>query len=318
MNSEAAVPTPHANQPLHLFWRIWQSLYRSTPNFRGKSRVMWQWPGSLVRSWPTGVAIRSNDGSIFSACDLNDYLYQSVFFCGLHEMDVDWMCRHLLQPGDVFLDIGACFGCHTLSAARLVQPNGCVYAIEPQPDMFAALSANVRCNGISNVYVENLALSDRAECLELHRFPQLGLGHTSVAHLESPVSAVITCRAEMLDEFITVKGIQTVTLAKLDVEGAEFKILQGCQALLRSASPPMWIIEMSETTAQACGYKPRDLLFFLNGFGYQVFRIVWGRGRQRIKFLEPCPVGEIQDGQNLLCAIPSVHGSSLARVIADA
>jgi FkbM family methyltransferase len=317
MSLKSAARRPDANQALHPFWRIWQGLYRSMPNFRGKGRVLWQWPASLVRSWPTNITIMANDGSILCGCDLSEYLYQSLFFCGFHEMDVDWMCRRLLGPGDVFLDIGACFGCHTLTAARLVQPNGRVYAIEPQPDMFAALSANLRCNGIGNVDMENLALSDRAESVELHRFPELGLGHTSVALLESPISGVIPCEAVMLDDLIAMKAIQSVTLAKLDVEGAELKILRGSQRLLRSASPPMWIIEMSETTALACGYKPRDLLSFLSGFGYQAFRPVWGKGWQRIKSLEPCPAEEIHDGQNLLCAVPSAHGSSLARVVAN-
>src|ERR1700730_3664543 len=128
--------------------RIWQRLYRGTPNFRGKGRVLLEWPSRLIRKWPADVATTSRAGSVFLHCDLNEYLYRTLFFFGLHEFDVDWLCGRILKPGDVFVDIGACYGYHALTSALRVGPQGRVYAIEPQPVMFTALSENACYNGL--------------------------------------------------------------------------------------------------------------------------------------------------------------------------
>jgi FkbM family methyltransferase len=294
--------------------RNWQRLYRGTPNFRGKGRVLFEWPSRLVRKWPADVAITSREGCVFSHCDLNEYLYRALFFFGLHEFDVDWMCGRILKPRDVFVDIGACYGYHALTSARRVGPQGRVYALEPQQDMFAALNENANYNGLGNIQMDNIALSDRTEQIQLYRFSDLGVGHTSIAQLEHAVSGILTCPAITLDEYVTRNGIESVSLVKLDVEGAELKILKGAQELLRSPNPPVWILEVNMTTADACGYHPRDLLSLLAEFGYQAYKPIWSMTSGTIRQVELCPAEAIKHGQNLLCAIPKVHAATLARV----
>ncbi len=303
-----------ASAPVGRLLRSWQRLYRLMPNFRGKGRVFWHWPARLVRNWPTDVSVTSLDGCTFFGCDLNDYLYQKLFFWGLYEADVDWMCHRLLKPGDVFIDIGASYGYHTLTNARFVGPQGCIYAFEPQPNLLAALLGNLRGNNLTNVKAEGFALSDRTEELRLHRFPDLGVGHTSIAPLEHRVSGILYCPAMTLDTYVAREGIKRITLIKLDVEGSELKILRGSLALLRGTAPPMWIIEVNMTSASACGYHPRDLLSLLAEFGYEAFCPIWGKTTRTVRGVEPCPARRIKHGQNLLCAVPSIHADTLACV----
>ncbi|HEX9841452.1 MAG TPA: FkbM family methyltransferase, partial [bacterium] len=59
--------------------------------------------------------------------------------------------RAALRPGRAVLDVGANVGHYTLVAARAVGPRGHVWAFEPAPRPFAALTANVRLNGLRNV-----------------------------------------------------------------------------------------------------------------------------------------------------------------------
>jgi FkbM family methyltransferase len=310
IEGNAGEPLPNFLVPPLL--RAWQRLYRGTPNFRGKGRVLFEWPSRLIRKWPADVTIASHEDLVFWHCDLNEYLYRLLFFCEVHEIDVDWICRRVLKPGDVFVDIGANYGYHALTNSRRVGPKGRVYAFEPQPDMCTALRENARRNGLTNLEIENLALSDRSEQLQLHRFSSLGAGHTSIAALEHPVSEVVPCDAITMDEYVARNGIGPIAAVKLDVEGAELKILMGARELLRSPKPPMWIIEVNLETAHACGYHPRDLLLLLADFGYLVYRPVWGKAIRTIARVEVCPPEEIQHGQNVLCAIPSVHGGALA------
>jgi len=294
--------------------RWWRFLYRRTPNFRGKGKLFFDKPSRLVRNWPSDVSISGRHECTFFHCDLHEYMYQFLFFYGIHELDVDWMCNRILQPGDVFVDIGACFGCHTMSGALRVGSLGRVYALEPQPDMFATLQNNLLGNELSNVTADHLALSDQAETLQLYRFADLGIGHTSISSQGRKVSQVISIPAVTLDAYVEARGIKSVTLIKLDVEGAELKILRGATGLLRDSSPPMWILEINDETAAACGYHPRDLLAFLAQHGYSFYQPIWGRMIRTVTRLKPCSADNIHNGMNLLCAIPAVHVDRLARV----
>ncbi len=60
----------------------------------------------------------------------------------------------------VVIDIGAYIGTFSLLMAALA-PHGHVFAIEPAHDTFRILQTNVALNGLSNVFIFNLALADR-------------------------------------------------------------------------------------------------------------------------------------------------------------
>ena len=54
---------------------------------------------------------------------------------------------NLLEPGGVFVDVGANLGYFSILAAACVGERGRVYAFEPDPDNFALLQANSETNG---------------------------------------------------------------------------------------------------------------------------------------------------------------------------
>lgn len=191
---------------------------------------------------------------------------------------------------------------------------GQVYALEPQPDIFAILMNNLAGNNMSNVTADQLALSDHAEELYLHRFADLGIGHTSISSQGQKISQVISTAAVTLDAYAEARGIKKITLAKLDVEGAELKVLRGATGLLTGSCPPMWVLEINDETSGACGYHPRDLLSLLATHGYTFYRPVWGRMIRTVIRLEHCSVDQIRNGMNLLCANSALHADRLARV----
>ena len=57
----------------------------------------------------------------------------------------------LLQPGDVFVDVGANIGYFSVLAASLVGDAGKVFAFEPDPDNFQLLCANAELNGLDEL-----------------------------------------------------------------------------------------------------------------------------------------------------------------------
>ena len=65
-----------------------------------------------------------------------------------------------LDAGSASVDVGACTGVYTSKAARCIGPHGIVAAIEPSPEVLAALQHGVQVYGFNKVQLHNLCLGD--------------------------------------------------------------------------------------------------------------------------------------------------------------
>jgi len=65
-----------------------------------------------------------------------------------------------VKKGDTVVDIGAHIGYFTIILSDLVGNDGKVIAFEPNPITFSILKKNIETNSLSNVILENLAISD--------------------------------------------------------------------------------------------------------------------------------------------------------------
>ena len=148
-------------------------------------------------------------------------------YCGLHEFVEMAFMLHLLQPDDLFLDIGANVGSYTILASRVCGAYS--IAFEPNPATVTALRRNIAINGIEDrVRVEQLALGSRNGEISF----TVGLDTMNrVATAEDRDSQVVEVRR--LDD---VPGIGSAVFAKLDVEGFEDEVIRGGMSLLSSTS----------------------------------------------------------------------------------
>lgn len=64
------------------------------------------------------------------------------------------------KAGDVVFDVGAHIGSFALKAARLVGEEGLVVALEPELENYRILKENIELNGLENVVLLPMALSD--------------------------------------------------------------------------------------------------------------------------------------------------------------
>jgi FkbM family methyltransferase len=134
----------------------------------------------------------------------------------------------LLRPGDVFVDVGAHVGFHSLVARRLVGPAGLVVAIEPQPYNAQKILANWRANDFANLKLIIAAAGELDGWVELRDQPSTdrslltlrGNGAKDQAqHFEVP--------STRLDSIFRRHEISGVKLLKLDVEGYENEVISG-------------------------------------------------------------------------------------------
>lgn len=199
------------------------------------------------------------DGSRF------DYPFQSaigglMFISGFEKAELEFV-RSSLQPGDVFLDIGANGGLYTLVAARRVGSSGHVFAFEPGQRELELLRRNVRLNQLDNVTIIAEALSDETGTA---RFAvSLDGAMNSLAQNRHPWQKIQkweNVSTITLDEALVKYQIPKIDFIKMDVEGAERLILAGAKKLMVSTEPLTMLFEAADSAAAGFGYTAPELL----------------------------------------------------------
>jgi len=158
------------------------------------------------------------------------------------------LVRELLYDVDVLVNIGANVGyycCHALSMGKHV------IAFEPMQRNLRFLCQNMKINGWRDVEVFPLALSSKSDVLEIY-------GADTGASLikgwaGTPENHVTLVPASTLDLVLGERLRGQRVLVLMDVEGAEFAVLQGATTLMHSDPKPVWMIEVSSFEHQPQG-----------------------------------------------------------------
>jgi FkbM family methyltransferase len=141
-----------------------------------------------------------------------------------------------------FVDIGANVGAYSLFvAAQAGQgdssgPAARILAIEPQPDVFARLVANIGFNGFGSIMAVDCAVADKPGELTLFIDP-LNKGESSVRLLRSSAATSVKVPARTLTALLADHGYARIDALKIDVEGAEDVIIE---PFLTDAPESLW------------------------------------------------------------------------------
>lgn len=208
----------------------------------------------------------------------DEWIQRTIIDACVYEPNIELTIRALLSPGDVFFDVGANVGYHTLNAAAT---GAGVYAFEPVPRLRHRLAGNLRLNGLERrVVVSELALSNQSGTAAFYLAKRLDDGsHSLIPGVEARSVERITVRTERLDDHVQASGTPLPTVMKVDVEGAEALVLDGAQALLDGASAPAVIIETADRLADRIDETASSVLARLFRRDYAIFRIPEASGR---------------------------------------
>lgn len=140
-----------------------------------------------------------------------------------------------VRGNSVVYDIGANYGIHTLLLARLTSTDGGeVHAFEPLPEIMSSLRENVDLNGFSNVTLAQTALSDAPGTVDFVIGPHGGAGHLAEGQASG---RTVPVHVTTLDDYVFGSGRRPPAFIKIDVEGAEARVLRGATRVLREAGP---------------------------------------------------------------------------------
>jgi FkbM family methyltransferase len=227
----------------------------------------------------TGWA-RTRNGAVVLT-PLDDFTGRATYFVGDVDARISRLCRMLLRPGDVALDIGAHIGVVTMLMARLVGQAGRIHAFEPNPFAADLLLTSLERNAITNVDVHRVALGATEDVLPLVVPP----GHIGNASFLHPADAGETVEVPVRPLSDVLDGVEltSIRLVKLDVEGYEREVLIGAKSLFESVPPGAIISECWSLNSP----QGRALAQDLRELGYDVFAIARTLTRLRLVPLGP-------------------------------
>ena len=174
---------------------------------------------------------------------------------GLQEVEQSRCLTNLLHAGQVFFDVGANVGFYTLLGSRLVRGTGRVIAFEPMPRNLAFLYRHVRLNRADNVTILPLACADAlaTELFVAGENHALGRLETSNGGEggSSPQSPGLLVATISLDAAAEKLGLRPDVI-KIDVEGAELRVLEGAADILTQVRPVLLLSVHSDQLREAC------------------------------------------------------------------
>ena len=232
------------------------------PMHRGKARLT-----ALVSDAVGTVALRSPAGitlEVFLGSSMDMTYFRSESARGDENVV---RALQMLEPGDVFIDVGANIGFYSLLASSKVGEHGRVYAFEPSRREFRRLLRNLTLNGANNIVPYSLALSDREDSLLL---AVTRASHTGINRLterksdDLPTQLVAAARGDTLLSHLTT---ETRLGIKIDVEGAELLALRGLRSVLTRCDIRFLVVEITPRFLASFGHTKEQLLTFVREIG---------------------------------------------------
>jgi FkbM family methyltransferase len=229
---------------------------------------------------------------------LSNDLSKQLFIGGCYDPNEFFFLGRFLKSGMTVVDAGANEGLYTLFAAQSVGPQGKVWAFEPSSREFDRLRLNVENNGLTNTRLFPYALADSSGERELLIADPEHAGQSTLGRFSNEV--VRTVRQEKvpvrrLDDLVSQEGLKRLDLIKLDVEGAEVRVLQGAGNVLRQLRP-LILFEVLEQALIHQESSLNELLELLHDAHYSLWRFDPGTGI-------PVPAASLTSVENML-AVP--------------
>lgn len=227
---------------------------------RGREDPRWQSSGPVV--------MRGKLNGLLLNLDLRTWSNRLTWFLGrYYDLGTQLLVGALLEPGDVFVDIGANEGMISLIASLTVGAEGRVFAFEPNPVPRAIFERNLSLNGIGNVEIIAAGASDAPGMLDLH-VHGIDTGGGSFASAEDDVLDTVSCPVVVPD---TVLEALSPRVIKIDVEGFEPRVLAGLAKTIARARPTIAMEMIARHLARA-GFKPADICKSMEAHGYGGYR----------------------------------------------
>ena len=159
---------------------------------------------------------------------------RNIYYKRIHESDETAFFRSRIGKSAICFDIGANIGYFSLLFASL-SPQGRVHSFEPVPLNYHILSVNKLLNGFSNLTVNPEAVGDSEGNVGFvisADSAYSSLVDTGRKHVAQQTTVMMTT----LDSYCDLHSIKRLDVLKVDVEGAEERVLVGARGILQNVA----------------------------------------------------------------------------------
>ena len=199
----------------------------------------------------------------------SDEGHSDIAFTGIYEFDLSRRIADLRRSGGLMVDVGANYGYFSLLWAA-GSPENRVLALEASPRNYDALQENVSLNGLRDrIEVRGIAAGAEAGTLQfsIGTPTQTGWGGFTNSADETSVEVDVV----RLDDVVPKN--ESVSVLKIDVEGADTWVLYGARQLLEEKRVQNIFFEQNPVRMAALGIAESAAQEFLESVGYKVSRI---------------------------------------------
>jgi FkbM family methyltransferase len=200
----------------------------------------------------------------------------------LFESVIENIYKAILLPGHLGLDGGAHVGRHTFPMAERVGCDGVVLAVEAHPKLARGLVKRAKKRGLPQVEIVAAALSDQIGRVPFHCVKE----HSAYSGIRArrydfdDDVQMIAVAATTIDSLLADRGLQRLRFLKLDLEGGEFRALEGGTATLKTDRPLIVFENDQDRSAANYGYSQEEWFGFFENTRYEVFTL-WGEAYRR-------------------------------------
>jgi len=275
-------------------------------------------PIKLLRLFPRTVTTQVN-GVSYSIDPLDQVEFNTFrgFSIGPESIFSKYLANTLTED-DIFFDLGAHTGRHTLPAAKYVGPTGRVFAFEPIHTSFAQLYSNIMLNSFNNVVTINKAVLDTPnKIIEIYIHPIIPMESTntgessisSIKIINQKLSPKLLATTTTIDEVVIKHQIPEIKLIKIDVQGCELQVLKGALNTLKNKIVQNIYLEIHLKELQDLGINYLDILKLLNEYGTTYFfnTALVNKNQKEIKKVTPSTLNEYFSESGVTSNAPEVQ-----------
>jgi FkbM family methyltransferase len=208
-------------------------------------------------------AVRCAVGPVELLCDPADGAVAPGLRSGSYEPHLTAVFERFCKPGMTVVDVGANLGYFTLLASRLVGPAGRVIAVEPNSDNCRLLLSSLQDQGLTNI--DLLPLACDAGTGWAYYSSHVGSNGGLVDDRDLLARPGVVVPTFRLDDLV--EG--PVGLLKLDVEGAEGRVVRGATGIIERDRPIVTSELKQEMLQRVSEMSLADYLGYFERLGYR-------------------------------------------------
>jgi len=197
--------------------------------------------------------------------DLKEAIDRAIFLMGWEPLTINWLHDNL-NKGDIVIEVGANIGAHSLIISKIISPEGQLFCFEPTDYAYEKLYKNFNLNPDlkQNTRLIKSFVSNQEGSKKSYKIRSSWIVNKTAALADS-MDEDFSGEIINLDDFFI--DLPKLNLIKIDVDGFDFKVLQGAKEIITLFKPTIFV-ELGEIDLNRNGDSVSDIIDLFTDIGY--------------------------------------------------